>query len=82
MTIAELCDRFVTDYCADHNKPRSIKRNQSIINCHLKPKVGSIKVPELERIDVVKLMAAMKSTPAATNRMLAALRKMLNLAEL
>lgn len=82
MTIAELCDRFITDYCADHNKPSSIKRNQSIIDCHLKPKIGSTKVPELERSDVLKLMAAMKSTPVAANRMLAALRKMLNLAEL
>ncbi len=82
MTIAELCDRFIADHCADHNKPSSIKRNQSIINCHLKPKIGSIKVPELERADVLKLMAGMKATPVSANRMLAALRKMLNLAEL
>ena len=72
MTIAELCDRFITDYCADHNKPSSIKRNQSIIDCHLKPKIGSTKVPKLERSDVLKLMAGMKNTPVAANRMLAA----------
>lgn len=82
LTIAELCDRFIEDYCKDHNKPSSVSRNQSIIKCHLKPKLGAIKVPELERPDVLKVMAGMKSTPVAANRMLAALRKMMNLAEL
>lgn len=82
LTIAELCERFIEEYAKEHNKPSSVSRNQSIIKCHLKPKLGTIKVPELERSNVLKLMAGMKSTPVAANRTLAALRKMLNLAEL
>lgn len=82
LTVTELCDRFIEDYCKEHNKPSSVSRNQSIIKCHLKPKLGTIKVPELDRADVLKVMAGMKSTPVAANRMLAALRKMMNLAEL
>lgn len=82
LTVAELCDRFIEDYCKEYNKPSSVSRNQSTIKCHLKPKLGTIKVPELERSDVLKVMATMKTTPVAANRMLAALRKMLNLAEL
>lgn len=81
-TISELSDRFIEDYCKEHNKPSSVRRNQSIIKCHLKPKLGSIKVLELEGGDVLKVMTGMKSTPITANRMLAALRKMMNLAEL
>ncbi len=82
LIVAELCDRFIEDYCKEHNKPSSVSRNESIIKCHLKPKLGTIKVPELDRADVLKVMAGMKSTPVAANRMLSALRKMMNLAEL
>lgn len=82
LTIAELYDRFIEDYCKEHNKLSSVSRNRIIIKCHLKPKLGTIKVPELERSDVLKLMAGMKSTPVTANRTLSALRKMINLAEL
>lgn len=43
MTLAELCDRFIEDYSVEHNKPSSVARNRSIINKHLKPKLGSTK---------------------------------------
>lgn len=80
-TVKELCTRFVEDYSKAHNKPSTVVSNRQYISLHIEPALGSMKVPEVTRQDVVALMKKREKTPTGANRVLACLRKMFNMAE-
>ena len=52
-----------------------------MIEAHIKPKLGKVKVAGLSRAEVARLHHGMRETPYEANRTLAVFSKMLNLAE-
>ncbi len=80
-TVKELCTQFIEEYSKTRNKPSTVATYQDQIDRYIIPKLGRIKVPELTRVDVMAMMRDMAKISATANRVLACLRKMLNMAE-
>jgi integrase len=80
-TVEELFERFMTDYSEGRNKPSTVKSNRGYGKRHIIPILGNLKVPAVTRADVSDLMKRMSKSPTNANRVLSALRKMFNLAE-
>ena len=80
-TVKELCQRFLSDYSLPRNKPSTVRGNRVNINVHIIPKLGHLKVPDVTRSDVARLIAGMERTPTAANHTLACLRRMFGMAE-
>ena len=80
-TVKELFERFMTEYSEGRNKPSTVKSNRGYGKRHIIPILGHLKVPGVTRADVSDLMKRMSKAPTNANRVLSALRKMFNLAE-
>jgi integrase len=80
-TVKELCQRFLSDYSLPRNKPSTVRGNRVNINAHIIPKLGHLKVPDVTRSDVARLVSDMERTPTAANHTLACLRRMFGMAE-
>jgi integrase len=80
-TVKELCVQFIEEYSKMRNKPSTVETYQGQIDRHIVPELGKIKVPDLARADVTAMMRNHAHTPTTANRLLACLRKMLNMAE-
>ena len=80
-TVKDLCARFLADYSIPRNKPSTVKGNRVNINAHIIPKLGHLKVPDVTRADVARMIGEMEKTPTAANLTLACLRKMFSMAE-
>jgi integrase len=80
-TVKELFDRFIADYSVPQNKPSTVKSNRGYGKLHIIPQLGHLKVPEVTRADIANLMKKMSPHPTNANRVLSAVRKMFNMAE-
>jgi integrase len=80
-TIGSLCDRFLNDYAAHHCKLTTRKGYQSYIETCIKPRLGSRKIGDIRRADVVAFHHDLRDRPYTANRAVAMLSKMFNLAE-
>lgn len=79
-TISELCDRYLREHVASHNKPSTKSEIERIVDTRIKPALGRIKVSELTRARVKEWHQEKADTPYAANRELAYLSKMMSLA--
>lgn len=80
-TVADLCERYLTDHAAVRKKARSIDGDQRMIVQFISPAIGTRKVADITRADAGKLHHSLGETPYQANRVLALLSKMMNLAE-
>ncbi|MFG1289253.1 tyrosine-type recombinase/integrase [Xanthobacter versatilis] len=80
-TVKELFDQFMTDYSESRNKPSTVESNRGYGKRHIIPILGHLKVPDVTRADIAHLMKKMGHSPTNANRVLAAVRKMFNMAE-
>jgi integrase len=80
-TVKELFERFITDYSEPRNKPSTVKANRSYGKLYVIPHLGQTKVSDVTRAEISSLMKKMSMFPTNANRVLSAVRKMFNLAE-
>jgi len=80
-TVKELFDRFITDYSESRNKPSTVESNRGYGKRYIIPVLGQLKVPDVTRADISDLMKKMSKKPTNANRVLSAVRKMFNMAE-
>jgi integrase len=80
LTVAGLADKFLAEHAEVHCRPRTAAEYRALIERIIKPKLGAIKVPDLEHDDVAKLHRDLAKTPYVANRVLAVLSKMFSLA--
>ena len=80
-TIKELFNRFITDYSESRNKPSTVRSNRGFGKRHILPALGHMKASDVSRADIANLMKKMSKTPTHANRVLSALRRMFNMAE-
>lgn len=80
-TVKQLFEQFITDYSESRNKPSTVKSNRGYGKRYIIPQLGQMKVPDVTRADIANLMKKMSKTPTNANRVLAAVRKMFNMAE-
>lgn len=79
LTMAELCDKYLTEYAEVHKRESSIRDDRSIAKM-VKAKFGSRKVEEITHDDIASFHASLKSRPARANRVIAMMSKMFSLA--
>ena len=80
-TVKQLFEQFIADYSESRNKPSTVKSNRGYGKRYIIPQLGQMKVPDVTRADIANLMKKMSKTPTNANRVLAAVRKMFNMAE-
>ena len=80
-TVSDLGKRFLEEYVPAHCKPRTRRDYQRAVSVFIDPRIGSMKVAEVARADVVEFHHRMRKTPVQANRTLAALSKMFSVAE-
>ena len=81
-TMRALGERFLEQYVSDHCKPSTAKDYRHSVEMLINPRVGNLRVPDVQRSDIAALHHDMRGTPYQANRTLAVLSKMMNLAEL
>src|SRR5258708_18728912 len=80
-TVKELFDRFITDYSEPSNKPSTVDGNRGYGRLHIIPHLGQIQVADVTRAEISSLLKKMAKSPPNANRVLSAVRKMFNMAE-
>jgi len=81
VTVSALCDRFLEQYAAQHCKPSTCKGYEIMIRTCIKPKLGTHRIVDVTRADVVAFHHALRDRPYTANRAVSILSKMFNLAE-
>jgi integrase len=79
-TVAALCDRFLDEHVTK-KKPRTAVGYRRMVEKHVKPRLGRLKVEAVEFEDVERFHREMRGTPRQANHCLAMLSKMMTLAE-
>lgn len=77
-TIAELCERFLSDHAQKKLKPATQQSYKDAIRLHIKPALGTIRIAALATSDVENLHIAMSETPRAANFAVATLSSMMS----
>lgn len=80
-TVASLCDRFLDEYAAHHCKPSTAKGYEIVIRRCVRSKLGSRKIVDVTRADIVRFHHELRDKPYMANRAVSVLSKMFNLAE-
>ena len=80
-TVVDLAGRYRREYVAMHCKPNTVKHYGLMLKKHIVPRLGEIRVSEVERKDILKLQFQLSDMPTVANRCVDILVKMFNLAE-
>ena len=80
-TVAALCDRYLAEYVAEHCKPTTARDYRAVVARNIKPKLGTLRIEDVTRADIVAFHHSLRATPYLANRAAAMLSKLFNLAE-
>ena len=80
-TMAELCERYLTEHALTHKKASSSREDRRMIERFLLDRLGKKKVSAVTSDDIARLHHNLKDTPYQANHVRALLSKMFNLAE-
>ena len=81
-TMRALGRRFLDEYVPAHCKPSTAEEYRRSVKLFIDPRIGSRRVPDIQRSDIAALHHGLRDTPYQANRTLGVLSKMFNLAEL
>ena len=79
--MAELGRRFLEEYVPVHCKPSTQGEYRRSVTLFIDPKIGDMRISEVQRKDIAKLHHDMRDKPYQANRTLGVLSKMFSLAE-
>ena len=80
-TVRDFAERYLAHHAEAKKKARSVTEDRRLLDRHILPALGSRKLADVNRADVVHLHHGMAATRYQANRVLALLSKMMNLAE-
>lgn len=80
-TMANVCERFMTDYVAVKCKASTAAEYRRSVDLFIKKEFGSHKIQDITRADVSGLHHRMRNIPYQANRTLGVLSKLFNLCE-
>lgn len=80
--VSALCDRFLEEHVNVRLAETTQREYAGIINNHIRPRLGGMRVDAVTRTDIAELHHAMRDTPYHANRARSIISKMFNLAEL
>ncbi len=78
LTFSELCETYIRDWCQRNKK--SWKEDQRILDTYFSPTLGKVRITEIVKGDISKLLAKIRKRGKTTqeNRALACVRAMFN----
>jgi len=79
--MAELCERFMAEYVPSHCKASTAKEYRRNVDLFIKPRIGLLKVADVQRSDIADLHHIHRDIPYQANRTLGVLSVMFNQAE-
>ncbi|MDE0256331.1 MAG: tyrosine-type recombinase/integrase [Rhodospirillaceae bacterium] len=79
--MADLAQRFLEEYVPAHCKPGTRTVYRSALVNHVVPRLGTRRVADIERADIVALHHALRATPYQANRTVQILSRLFTLAE-
>lgn len=79
-TIEQLARQYMTDHALPKKRPNSARNDRSMLDRHVLPKLGKMKVHEVGSSDIAKLHNSLCDRPYQANRVLALISKMFSLA--
>jgi integrase len=80
-TLAELAQRYMSEYAERHKKPRSVEEDRRLLRLYVLPALGHLQARVITKADVARLHSSLHATPVAANRALALLSTMFGWAE-
>ena len=80
-TVAELAEKYLREHVAVRCKPNTVNGYRQVIERNILPKLGKMRIGELDRRHVAELHYRLRKTPVAANDTVGALSRMLNRAE-
>jgi integrase len=80
-TVATFADRYIAEYAIPHKKPRTTEEDKRLLRLHILPALGTKRLSEVTRADIVRLHNARGAHPANANRCLALLSHLFATAE-
>jgi integrase len=80
-TISSLAERWLTEHVKPKLKPRTAADYEKLVAQRIKPALGPLTVRAVSRDDVMKLHAAMASTPRRANYTVSTFRALMTFAE-
>ena len=81
-TMRALGERFLKEYVPNHCKPSTAAEYRRSVEHFINPRIGKLRVPDVQRSNIAALHHNLRETPYQANRTLGVLSKMFNLAEL
>jgi integrase len=78
-TVADLAERYIEEHALPKKRAGRIRNDRSILEKHILPRLGRMKVQDVEPGDIQRLHNALRQTPYQANRTIALLSKMFNL---
>ena len=79
-TVGQLADEYLERHAIPKKRPQSVRNDRGLIANYVRPRLGSKKVENVSRRDIMVLHASIKDRPYQANRLLALLSKMFSLA--
>jgi integrase len=64
----DVAEEFIRTHVAAKRKPRTLTSYKSLLDAHILPAIGTMRVTDIRRHDVSKLHRALSSSPGAANR--------------
>ncbi|MCB1464562.1 MAG: site-specific integrase [Nitratireductor sp.] len=80
-TVADLLDRYLSDHVKRQNAATTQAEVERLVDKHVRPRLGVMKVAGVTTSDIAKLHLAMAGTPRQANFVLSIISKVFNLAE-
>ena len=81
-TVAHLAERYLREHVDIHCKPVTAKQYRWMLNKHILPGLGKMRVSTVERKHILRYQYGLRDMPTVANRTVDILVKMFNLAEL
>ena len=81
-TVAEVAERFMTEHVAVRCKPTTQRQCRDIIDRHLLPTLGNVRLGRIGRERVAALHYSLHETPTMANKVVDMLSRLFNMAEL
>ena len=78
-TFSEICDRYLTEHVAIHNKATTRRESQRIVNQYIRPRFGRDKISTINKDKLRAWHVSMQDRPYMANRALACIAKILSL---
>ena len=77
----EVAERYLNEFAKPRKKPKSLRADRRNLELHILPRIGNLKLSQINRPLLIRLHAAQHETPIAANRCLALISHIFSMAE-